>query len=137
MKLTLTNIKLIKQNEGNKLTKNICDYIISRWADYKDKKAIFTDVLDNGCQSGAVSSLIYYDDTVKFYKKYQDEISTLLYECLSNYGTASPKELFGDNWDEKDPLACCDYNQNLLAWFGFEETLRNIAYNFDDLENVI
>ena len=28
-------------------------------------------------------------------------------------------------------------NQNLLAWFGFEETMRNIAYNFEELEYII
>lgn len=137
MKLTLTNIKLIKQNEENKLTKNVCDYIINHWADYKDKKAIFTDVLDNGCQSGIVSELVYYSDTTKYYQKYQEEINKLLYECLNDCGITSPKELFGKKWDEEDPLAYYDYNQNLLAWFGFEETLRNIAYKFDDLEDVI
>lgn len=38
---------------------------------------------------------------------------------------------------KEDPLAQDDFNQNLLAWFGFEETLRNIGYNFETLENCI
>jgi hypothetical protein len=35
--------------------------------------------------------------------------------------------LFGDKWDKTDPLARDSGNQNLLAWFGFEETARMIA----------
>lgn len=30
-----------------------------------------------------------------------------------------------------------DYNMNLLAWFGFEETLRSIGRNFEQLEDCI
>ena len=40
----------------------------------------------------------------------------------------------GNKWNKEDPLAQDDYNQNLLAWFGFEETLRNIGYNFETLQ---
>ena len=45
--------------------------------------------------------------------------------------------MFGESWDKEDPLAIDIHNQNLLAWFGFEEALRNIARNFEDLENYI
>ena len=76
MKLSLSNIKEIKQNTDNKLTKNVCNYVIDSWHDYNDKKAIFTDVLNYGCQSGIVGSLIYYSDTVKYYKKYKEEIKS-------------------------------------------------------------
>ena len=61
----------------------------------------------------------------------------LLYETMNGTGLYAPSELFGDKWDKEDPLAQDDYNQNLLAWFGFEETLRNIGYNFETLENCI
>ena len=108
MKLTLANVKEIKRNSSSPLTKRVCNYVIGEWSDYSDKKDIFTDVLYHGCQSGIVGELIYYTDTVRFYKQYR-----------------------------QDPLAQDTYNQNLLAWFGFEETLRNIAYNFESLENYI
>ena len=90
-----------------------------------------------GCQSGVVGELIYYSDTVRFYKQYRQEINALLYGTMSETGLYAPSELFGDKWDKEDPLAQDDYNQNLLAWFGFEETLRNIGYNFETLENCI
>ena len=137
MKLTLASIKELKRNSDSRLVKHVCDYVIDRWSDYNDKKGIFTDVLHYGCQSGIVGELIYYSDTVAFYKQYRQEINDLLYEIMNETGLYSPTELFGDKWDKEDPLAQYDYNQNLLAWFGFEEALRNIGYNFEKLENYI
>ena len=137
MKLTLKNIKSIKSKAISPLKKRVCSYIITEWSDYNDKKHIFTDVLNYGCQSGVVGFLIYYTDTTAFYKKYQSEINELLYNYMEETGLYSPKELFGSKWDKDDPLAIEDYNQNLLAWFGFEETLRNIGLEFEDLQNYI
>ncbi len=137
MKLTLTNIKELKHSSDSPLTKRVCNYVISRWSDYTDKKNIFIDVLNHGCQSGIVGELIYYTDTVRFYKQYKEEINGLLYDAMNGTGLYSPSELFGSKWDKEDPLAQYDYNQNLLAWFGFEKTLRNIGYNFEKLENYI
>ena len=141
MKLTLANIKELKRNSDSPLTKRVCNYVIGRWGDYNDKKYIFTDVLHNGCCSGVVSELIYYYDTVRFYKQYRQEINEMLYNIMNETGLYAPSELFGDKWDKEDPLAQDDsqddFNQNLLAWFGFEETLRNIGYNFETLQNCI
>ena len=131
MKLTLKNIKIIKRKTDNKLTKRVCDYVIDEWNDYNDKKHIFTDVLYHGCQSGMVGFLIWYSDTTAFYKKYIEGINTLLYNVQSSTSLYGMKDLFGEKWDEEDPLAIEDYNQNLLAWFGFEETLRNIGLQFE------
>ena len=137
MKLTLSNVKEIKRNSNSPLTKRVCNYVIGRWGDYNDKKYIFTDVLHNGCCSGVGSELIYYHDTVRFYKQYRQEINEMLYNIMNETGLYAPSELFGDKWDKEDPLAQDICNQNLLAWFGFEETLRNIGYNFEKLENYI
>lgn len=137
MKLTLKSIKEIKRNTENKLTKRVCDYVIDEWNDYDDKKHIFTDVLYHGCQSGMVGFLIWYSDTTAFYKKYKEEINELLYNVQASTGLYGMKDLFGKKWDEEDPLAIEDFNQNLLAWFGFEETLRNIGLEFESLENYI
>lgn len=137
MKLTLSNVKEIKRNSNSPLTKRVCNYVIGRWGDYSDKKYIFTDVLHNGCCSGVVSELIYYYDTVRFYKQYRQEINEMLYNIMNETGLYAPSELFGDKWDKEDPLAQDICNQNLLAWFGFEETLRNIGYNFETLQECI
>ena len=137
MKLTLQNIKSIKQKTTSLLTKRVCNYVIENWTSYDNKKAIFTDVLNYGCQSGIVSDLIYYSDTVKFYNKYKDEINELLYCISADCEIFDLSQLFGDKWDKEDPLANETTNQNLLAWFGFEETLRNIGMQFEELQDCI
>ncbi|MGN0797228.1 MAG: hypothetical protein ACI4M5_03395 [Christensenellales bacterium] len=136
MKLTLKNIKELKST-ATPLEKRVLQYIADEWGNYSDKKNIFTDVLNYGCQSGMVGFLIYYTDTVRFYNQYKDEIDGLLYELMNNTGIYFLPELFSNKWDKEDPLATDEYNQNLLAWFGFEETMRKIGYNFEQLDNCI
>ena len=98
MKLTLASIKELKRSSDSRLVKHVCDYVIDRWSDYNDKKGIFTDVLHYGCQSGIVGELIYYSDTVAFYKQYREEINDLLYEIMNETGLYAPSDLFGDKW---------------------------------------
>lgn len=137
MKLTLANVKKLRRDSDSPLVRRVCNYVIERWGDYDDKTNIFTDVLYHGCQSGIVTELIYYADTVRFCRQYRNEINALLSETMCGTGLSSPVELFGEKWDREDPLAQDCHNQNLLAWFGFEETLRNIGGNFEQLEKYI
>ena len=126
LKLTLENVQKIKNETDNKLVKRVCRYVMSNWEYYDDKKQIFLDIINDGCKSGACRDLIYYGQTINFYETYKHEISELLYANDWN----DLAELFGEKWDKTDPLALESNNQNLLAWFGFEETLTNIAYKF-------
>lgn len=137
MKFTLKNIKELKKQSDSPLFKRVCNYVISEWGDYTDKTNIFKDVLYHGCRSGMVGFLIYYSDTVRFYKQYREEIDSLLYKTMEETGLHSPAELFGNQWDKEDPLGREMYNQNLLAWFGFEETLRKLGYEFEKLQDAI
>ena len=137
MKLTLTNIRKIKSETDNKLTRYVCNYVINEWHDYDDKTNIFKDVLYHGCVSGVVGTLVWYSQTVAFYKKYRNEINELLKDLMDGTGLYSMKDLFGNRWDDEDPLIIDSHNQNLLAWFGFEETLRNVGQNFEQLQNYI
>ena len=84
------------------------------------------DILQHGCQSGIVSEMVYYCDTTKFYAKHKKEIQTMLRELLSDCGCIAA-ELFRDKWDSEDMFCEEQHNQNLLAWFGFEETTRELA----------
>ena len=135
MKLTKENIEKLKGKSA--LTDYVLGYVLEQWDDYDDKKVIFSDVLEHGCQSGIVTSLIYYDDTTNFYDNHKKDIDALLAELMEDTGIYNPSELFGDKWDREDPLALDVLNKNLLAWFAFEETLRQIGRNFDDLVDLI
>ena len=95
------------------------------------------DVLQYGCQAGTVSGLIYYSETTAFFEKHKEEIKKLLTELMSDTGAKSPAELFGNKWDDEDYFADDVQNQNLLAWFGYEETLRKVASVFEEFEEYI
>lgn len=125
-KLTLKNVEKIKNETNNRLVNRVCRYIISNWEYYDNKKDIFLSVINDGCKSGACRDLIYYGQTKNFYETYKHEINELIYK--SGYDNLA--DLFGSDWDTHDTLALEEDNQNLLAWFGFEETLTNLAHKF-------
>ena len=126
LELTLENVEKIKNETDNKLVSRVCRYIISNWEYYDDKKNIFLDIMRDGCKSGACRDLIYYSQAKNFYETYKHEINKLIY--MSDYDNLA--DLCGSDWDIHDPLALDEDNQNLLAWFGFEETITNIAMKF-------
>lgn len=124
--MVITKRKLKNLKDGNKLKSYVINYVCNNY-ESDEMEGFFNDLAYGGCQSGMVGELIYYSDTVKFYKKFSNEIDVLLKEMFWSTGYNSPKELFGDKWDDEDPLARDTSNQNLLAWFGFEETAYQIA----------
>lgn len=112
------------------LMKKVITILKSKAKDYSSLKPLYNDVLNNGLQSGIISDLIYYKDTLAFYKKYKSEIVGLLNEAVYSSGL-NVEDLFGSKWDRQDPFAQETNNQNLLCWFAFEETtrqLKNIMY---------
>jgi len=123
--------KLLDQfSKEGKLKKDVITILKSKAKDYSnDYKSLLKDILYNGLQSGIISDLVYYSDTLKWYNKHKAEIKMMLREAMMNYGTNNPADLFGRNWDQDDPFVEDTANKNLLAWFSFEETAREIANN--------
>ena len=109
MKKLIDEVKRIIENQGNK----------------EEQRTFMEDVMNYGCQSGIVSELIYYNDTVAFFEQFKNEINELLSKMIEETGL-SVNALFGDKWDETDPLAYNISNKNLLAWLAFEEVTRSI-----------
>lgn len=108
------------------LEKEVCKILNDKAENGYNIESVINDLLQNGCQSGMIGELIYYTDTVKFYKQHEKEIDTILKDLCDDCGT-NPAALFGDKWDNDDFFAKEEMNQNLLAWFGFEETARKLA----------
>lgn len=90
-------------------------------------ESYINDLMKWGCQNGMVQSLVWYSDTLSFFKNFAYEINDLLTNTLDDIGFNSPFELFGKSWDREDNLCIETSNQNLLTWFAFEETTRRIA----------
>jgi len=107
-------LKKLLENSTNDLEK----YVIEDILDNENIESYIKDILQHGCQSGTVSSLIYYTDTRAFYIKYIDEIDNLVQDINDNLGGNILS-------DAKFPL------YNWLAWLAFEETTRNIAYKLN------
>ena len=94
-------LQTIKQNAFG-----IRAFVIQEALEHDDIAAFLQDVIEHGCQSGVVSSLIYYNDTYCFYDRYYDEIEALREDYEESTGT--PITIKGDL-------------KNFFAWFAFEE----------------
>lgn len=121
--------KLISEiAKESKLKADVVKILKEKAKDYgNDYKLLIQEILQYGLQSGMISELVYYADTTKWYKKHNAEIKKLLREMMMEFGSSNPADLFGKKWDQEDPFAEDTNNQNLLAWFSFEETAREIA----------
>ncbi len=116
----------------NKLKNAVIDYYIDRELDsYEELQQEFSDLAQHGCISGMISSLIYYSDTTKFYNDYKEEINQMLSELKDGTGL-SLEELFGDKFDKEDPLVLEDNNQNLMAWYAFEEMSSKLSEELEE-----
>lgn len=113
------------------LEREVIAIIEDEASDYESFEAYLNDLLSGGCISGMVGTLIYYSDTIAFTQRHASDINELLANTLSMYGMNSPAELFGEKWDAEDSLCISQNNQNLLAWFAFEETAREIGISLD------
>ena len=60
----------------------VIEWIESRIEDYNNIEDIFNDLFTGGCESGIVTNLIYYDDTLNFYNKHKYEIEIFIDETL-------------------------------------------------------
>lgn len=110
-------------NQGTELTKAVISDILNQDRDYQQE--YIKDVLKHGCQSGVVSSLIYYNDTADFYNKYSDDIYNLLYADMQELGYKTIPEMIASLNGAKD-VGSDEQYKNLLAWYGYERTMKDI-----------
>ncbi len=107
-------LKLLEQNNWN-----ITEEVIKEAMDYHNPKSFLEDVLQYGCVSWMVSSLIRYRDTHEFYDKHYDEIEEIR------------KELEEQGLEIKLPSH--EDLKNFFAWLSFEhrsyELYNNLGLN--------
>jgi hypothetical protein len=107
-----------------KLERHVAKWLRETGRNYGDgPQGAYRDLMAGGCQAGTVGHLVYYTDTTRFYRRHMIEVDVLLAAACADSG-CGPAALFGDQWEVADPLARDTFNQNLLAWFGFEEVAR-------------
>jgi len=103
-----TQLQQIINNDPNSIKAEVAKEALC----YDDPRTFFTDLLQFGCVSGWVGSLIYYVDTHAFYDRYYDEIETLREDYEDSIG--EPLRIKGDL-------------KNFFAWFSYEETAYQLA----------
>ena len=127
-------LREMKKNNYSKLRNAVITDILTKGYDDSDTYCYLHDVLYGGGQSGIISSLIYYTDTIAFYKKHKNDIKAMVNELMKDFGYKNLTELFGMKWNDDDLFIEDMQNQNLLAWLGYEETVRNIVNELDIID---
>ena len=110
MKNLLTSM-LENTMEGT-LKHEVVEILVDELSDIEDDEILsyMRDIIDYGCVSGTVKSLITYKDTEKYFDKYVNEIFDLINEKRD------------DGWD----LNNIEFNKNNLAWWSFEVMVSEI-----------
>jgi hypothetical protein len=116
MKNYKKQLKKIIEKTDNNLIKHVGNYILEDYSTNDEIKGFFEDLSHGGCASGMIGGLIYYNETSDFFIKFQDEIEELKEELEDSIG---------------EPLKIKGRITNWLAWFGFEETARNLALKLE------
>ena len=112
----LLNSMVENTMEGT-LKHEVAEILVDELTDIEDDEILsyMRDIINYGCMSGTVKSLITYKDTEKFFDKYADEIFDLMNEKRD------------DGWD----LNNIEFNKNNLAWWSFEVIAQEIYYEME------
>ena len=124
-------LRAMKQANYSKLRNAVITDLLSYSKDNDDLLSHTKDIVNYGLSSGVVASLIYYTDTCKFFKRHKSDIMTMVKNSMKDFGYKSLEQMFGDKWDEEDMLIEEISNQNLLAWYAYEETVLNVLNELD------
>jgi len=86
---------------------------------------ILSDLFCSGCISGMINKLVWFNQTEAWFEKYKETINTMIANNIFET-KLTISDMFKE-FDAEDPLCLEQNNQNLLAWFSFEETARELA----------
>ena len=105
-------------NNNYENLKNEAMEILEGMAVDSSLEEVINEVLEHGCVSGIVGSLIYYYQTEAFFDRHKNAINELAHELS--------EDLYGNPFEIYHNLngGC---SKNNMAWFGFEEVTRMIA----------
>ena len=95
-----------------------------------EERFLISDVATHGCSGGTISDLIYYEDTVKFYNEYEDEIWTELSNTADNLGESIPFMI--SNFRGCKNVDSATTFKNLLAWWICEHVAQRISDERED-----
>ena len=116
--------ELKKVNQFNtKLEKRVINDLLNTGLSTEELKDHIKDIVQCGCISGIVPSLIYYSDTTKFFNCYRQEILTML--------TDPDKNIYSEYTYLLDQKKYSVSEKNDLSWFAYDNTVIRIAFYFN------
>ena len=81
------------------------------------------EIVNHGCQSGVCTQHIYYGDTIKFFTKHAEEITSFIKDTL---GVEVLKDIFGDGDGDLDQY------MNDLTWVFIELVAMQVVDDYED-----
>ena len=90
----------------------------------KEERFLISDIAQYGCSNGSISELIYYEDTVEFYEKHEEEIWDDLNTVAEDLGETIPFMI--SNWNGCKNITDATTFKNALAWWACENTAYSI-----------
>ena len=139
-KFTKKSLKGLKNMEGfnDRLSKRVINDLLATGLSTEELKGYISNIIEQGCISGCVSSLIYYSDTVKFFNCYRKEILKLFKEFICDNNLYENSEgLYIKIYDTviyKNQKKFTTEEKNSLTWFAYEEVVYRIAVEYSELQ---
>lgn len=116
--------ELKKVNQFNtKLEKRVINDLLNTGLSTEELKDHIKDIVQCGCISGIVSSLVYYSDTTRFFNCYRQEILTML--------TDPDKNIYSEYTYLLNQKKYSVSEKNDLSWFAYDNTVIRIAFYFN------
>lgn len=121
-KKALNELKKDK-NFNNRVERKVINDLINTGLTTEELKDHIKDIVQCGCISGIVPSLVYYSDTVRFFNCYRQEILTML--------TDPDKNIYSEYTYLLNDKKYSVSQKNDLAWFAYDNTVIRIAFYFN------
>lgn len=119
----LLNVLKTMETETTGVKNDVINYLLDNSDNSEDLQGHLENINDYGCASGQVNHLIYYTDTVEYFKEHEDEIK----EMIDNtYGI----DLYSMGVEEFDKL------MNILNLDSFEDRLNHTETHEEALKRV-
>ena len=116
--------ELKKVNYFNtKLEKRVINDLLNTGLTTEELKDHIKDIVQCGCISGIVPSLVYYSDTTKFFNYYRKEILSMLQDPYKN--------IYSEYTYLLDQKKYSILEKNNLSWFAYDNTVIRIAFYFN------
>lgn len=87
------------------------------------------EILEHGCVSGTVGSMVYYSDTVAFFDKYADDI----YDLIDSWDPEFFLDSLKNHVSTTEIILNCDSAKNQIAWMSYEEIAYELSNALEEL----